>query len=160
MNKGAKVTINLLNVLLVMMVLLSIFILQFKVSQLEKYNRELDTIIEDVYDDLDDELMFRDDDINDLQEQIDKLKNNNNNSDSYVRIDSNKDDYEVFVIPNDVDIFSLTDDDLDQYHLDRSTVTRYIFILYDKNHVLTIDDGLVIVIYNQNGFYYMLVRYE
>ena len=113
-----------------------------------------------MYDDLDDELMFRDDDINDLQEQIDKLKNNNNNSDSYVRIDSNKDDYEVFVIPNDVDIFSLTDDDLDQYHLDRSTVTRYIFILYDKNHVLTIDDGLVIVIYNQNGFYYMLVRYE
>ena len=81
-------------------------------------------------------------------------------SDLYIEIDSDiNDGYELFVIPNSVDIFDLTDDDLEFYWINTNDIDRYVVKLYETSLVITVVDvGTEIVIYNQNGFYYILVE--
>lgn len=79
---------------------------------------------------------------------------------SYIEIDSDRqDDYELFIIPNSVVLFDLTDDDLEFYWINTNDVDRYVVKLYEANFVITVADyGMTISIYNQNGFYYILVE--
>ena len=81
-------------------------------------------------------------------------------SNSYIEIDSNKqDDYELFILPNSVDIFNLTDDDLEFYWINTNDIDRYVVKLYESSLVITVVDvGTEIALYNQNGFYYILVE--
>ena len=81
---------------------------------------------------------------------------------SYIEIDSNKlDDYELFILPNSVDIFNLTDDDLEFYWINTNDIDRYVVKLYESSLVITVvDAGMTIALYNQNGFYYILVEKE
>ena len=64
------------------------------------------------------------------------------------------------MMPDDVDIFSLTNDDLDFYYINTKDY-NYIVKLYELNLVITVvNDGIKISLYNQNNFYYLLVSRE
>ena len=79
-------------------------------------------------------------------------------SNSYIEIDSKQDDYELFIIPNSVDIFDLDDVDMEFYWINTNDIDSYTVKLYEANLVITVVDvGMTIIMYNQNGFYYVLV---
>ena len=79
---------------------------------------------------------------------------------SYIEINSNsQNDYELFILPNDVDLFDLTDVDMEFYWINTNDVDSYKVKLYESNRVINVVDvGMTISVYNQNGFYYVLVE--
>ena len=81
-------------------------------------------------------------------------------SNSYIEIDSDRqNDYDLFILPNDVDLFNLTDVDMEFYWINTNDVDSYKVKLYESNRVINVVDvGMTISVYNQNGFYYVLVE--